>query len=558
MDLSHLPRRATFTATARVIAASEQDRFVAKASLLPLKGLLPPGVDPTEDPDLLYIAANGACVGLCNRNGHAISKATALKINRSARNKFISTDHDRKHVVGVVLSPAFTKMGTNEPLTDEEAAAMEEPFNMAILGALWRVVDPQLTKYVSNTADAPSDELSLSWEVAYRDFSLGVGSHNLFDAKVIKAGDPTFAVYEKMLFENGGTGKDEAGQPVFMIIEDSEEFTPVILGYSAVAKPAAHVHGILPLEKTAEPTVAPANELSTEQSASLENQPESGPGYHLVDLVMQDGSTIENVAVLNRRTVPAGIAAAEVVAVTPCKKIAEKSVNPEKPSVTPVIIQAMTIKTIADVEAQWGELTKMSAASAREMIQQVIVEEGAKYVAKVEAQENATKLAEEAKAEALKLAAESATAVANLQKQLDEVRAAASAAEAAQKFQDRMNGFAEEYDLDADERKIVASDIKDLSDEQFTAYAEKCKVLFKGKKKGQKPEKGGNTADDDMKASKSSVAPAKEALASVVPVGDPAPLLGEADVNVSLAQQIANAFGASMKIDGKPVVAPAK
>ena len=92
MDLSKYKYSSTFTSTAKVVNPSEQDRFIAKASLAPLKGILPADVNPDDDQDLLYIVANDACSSLMNANGDAISAKTALAIYKSAKNKYINVD----------------------------------------------------------------------------------------------------------------------------------------------------------------------------------------------------------------------------------------------------------------------------------------------------------------------------------------------------------------------------------------------------------------------------------------------------------------------------------
>ena len=53
-------------------------------------------------------------------------------------------------------------------------------------------------------------------------------------------------------------------------------------------------------------------------------------------------------------------------------------------------------------------------------------------------------------------------------------------------FNIRMTALDEEFDLDEEDRKVIASDIKDLNEETFSAYKEKMSVLMKEKKKSYK------------------------------------------------------------------------
>jgi hypothetical protein len=238
-----------FTTSARIVSPSDQDRFVAKASIDSLKGLLPADIKPESNPDLLYIAASGAVSGMINKNGDGITAETALAINHTAKHKFISSEHDRNILNGFILETGFSRFGTSEPILIEEAATLTEPFNMCVVGVLWKVVNPMLSKYLLMNADAVGSEaLSLSWEIGFVSYNIAVGSKNLFDARIITPEDPAFASYDKLLVSNGGNGRSTVGDPVFRVIAGS----PVILGYSIVASPAAEVKGILPITKNAE------------------------------------------------------------------------------------------------------------------------------------------------------------------------------------------------------------------------------------------------------------------------------------------------------------------
>jgi len=78
--------------------------------------------------------------------------------------------------------------------------------------------------------------------------------------------------------------------------------------------------------------------------------------------------------------------------------------------------------------------------------------------------------------------------IAALKASLEAVEAEKQAILANEKFNERMNAFDAEYDLDADTRQVLASDIAGLDDDAFAAYKNKMAVFMKNKKKGEKKE----------------------------------------------------------------------
>ena len=601
--------KSSFTAFARVAICSDRDRFEAKASLLPLRGILPAGVNPADDPDLLYLSCNGAVAGLCNKNFDAINNSTALAIYRSARNKFISKEHDRDQIVGVVLYPALTKFGSNEPITEEQASQLQEPFNMAFAGIIWRVVDPMVVNFLSKS-EMGEEGLSMSWEIAFNSFNIGVGSKNLFDARVIDEKDPSFASYEKMLKINGGTGKDHAGQDVYRIIGNDS----IILGYSVVVNPAAEVKGILPIGPSKPVSTEPApasvlDQIPESQRSFLEENIESGAGYHLCDITMIDGTVHKNVAVLNRRFLPLGIEGNQISSISISQKSEEKNITPSQARVNLNTDQIMKIESLQQLESEWATISKQQTAAAVSDFVKAI-EEGSKQFEKdLQAKEDFIKNAEASRIENENKVKELQASIDSLKGELKQVKLQAQANEAQQKFTERMAAFDEEFDLDSEDRQMIGSDIKDLSDEAFAAHMAKCKKLMAGKakkkvsksddmgepdamakskakedkdsgddgsdkgkqKSGNDEKKGGKNADDgghgddsdeddeDKKGKKTKDSSAsdkaiKEAFASVKEIdGQGAALRSDGPVDQTALNEMAEAFGATLKINGKTV-----
>jgi hypothetical protein len=66
---------------------------------------------------------------------------------------------------------------------------------------------------------------------------------------------------------------------------------------------------------------------------------------------------------------------------------------------------------------------------------------------------------------------------------LDKLQELAAAKAAEEKFNQRMSQFDNEYELGDEDRKVIATDIKEVDDEAFSAYWDKMIVLLSGKNK---------------------------------------------------------------------------
>jgi hypothetical protein len=499
--------RSTFTSIAKVIEPTAEDRFIAKASIQPLRGLLPADVDIDQNPDLLYISANAAVAGMVNKNGDSISCATALAINDSSKNKYLTVDHIQDEgAIGTILYPGFSRFGTNEPLTREEAAALNEPFNMSFAGVIWKKLAPMLSKYLIKAGDTLDETaMSISWEIAFEKFDIAVSTGmNVMDATLLSEGSVDFDAYSSILRANGGTGKDKAGNNVFRVITSPA----IILGHSVVPNPAAAVKGVLP--------------LTNEPEAVVEAAVESAP--------------VEAVEV--------------TLSVSSEEKVSENTITLTTTSVTQ-LTPIMKIENKDQFIANWEEIRKLeSCASAIDFIS--AIEEGAKnYVTALQEKEN---LAEQFKAAQVR-ASELEANVATIQAELDEVKQAASAADAQTKFNDRMAAFAEKFDLDDEDSKLIAADVREIdTDDAFAAYMGKQEKLLAAKKKGFKPfpKKGDEEGEKSEDKKEEKTEDCKAAIASVIET--PAQTIvpnGVAPVDTSILSKMSSAFGEAFLVNGK-------
>jgi CO dehydrogenase/acetyl-CoA synthase beta subunit len=70
-----------------------------------------------------------------------------------------------------------------------------------------------------------------------------------------------------------------------------------------------------------------------------------------------------------------------------------------------------------------------------------------------------------------------------IQAQLGEMLAEKAQREAEERFATRMASLDESFVLEDQEREIIASDIKDMTDEEFASHIEKLDVLMKSRKR---------------------------------------------------------------------------
>lgn len=143
--------------------------------------------------------------------------------------------------------------------------------------------------------------------------------------------------------------------------------------------------------------------------------------------------------------------------------------------------EVMKQVSAAEVKA----LHESHANSILKMYEDKIREASEKFVAEQNAHANKLKEVEDAKAALLTKVEELSTIKAEFEKLLAEKKALATQ----EVFSSRMASFDLEYDLNDEERKVIAEDIKDLDDAAFAKFQDKMKVMMKEKMKANKGKK---------------------------------------------------------------------
>jgi len=410
--------KSSFSSQVKALVSFEKDEYLALASLEKLKDFLP-NVNIEKNIDLLPIAFNACVANRVNKNGDVIDTATAINVAKSFINKQINLEHNREKVVGVILKAGFSEFGTDVVLSEDDIKNYKGPFNIALGGVIWKIVNPNLANLIEDSNDVTSDNyqvISASWELGFDEYDLVILP---VDEKNIEKGTIISSVEEiEKLKSNlrvfGGTGKiDEKN--VYRQVKNNV----IALGIGLTHTPAADVKGVLTSHKNGEPEI--------------------------------------NIA-----------------------KNEEISVKKEKICVKE---NSMKIESLKDINDQsWSTL---SASSVSDFVSEELRKASENFSSEKSKLENDIKAANEKTAtlvsehETLKVEFD------NVKKQLDTLVLEKQAQAAQELFNQRMASLEEEFQFDEDLRAEIAKEIKDLSEESFSAYRGKMKKMAKGLTKKQ-------------------------------------------------------------------------
>lgn len=407
---------------------TEKQFSEAKASLDNLKNLLPEWqVNLDKNVDLLGISFNAAVVNYANKNGDVMDTATAIRMYDTFRQKHLNREHKRDKIIGHIINAQFSSYGESNLLYPMDIQETKDPFNIALGAVVYRVVDGDYAKQIEESADEDSpkyNSLSASWEVGMANYKIAMGSPNLKECQIID-NPKHVAELKQYLRAYGGDGTYNNALVYRLIGEEC-----LAIGCAITSRPAADVRGILTRKKEAEMT-AENSRASFFNNFFDKNQKQS---------------------------------------VTPIK-------TPQNMEKFEQILEEIKAHMIKD------NTTKGFEAAMADKIR----EASESYVAKVNeakaSQEKAEKEAADFKASQEALAVQ----LAETKDKLAKIEAAASAKEAADLFSARMDEFNNEYDLDDEDRQILASDLKEItSEDAYAAYKDKMAKLMKNKNKKAK------------------------------------------------------------------------
>lgn len=408
-----------FSSEIKPLVSEDKDKFLAQASLEEVGSFIPE-IDTESNYDLLPVAFNAAVANRVNKNGDVIDTETAIAIYKNFVNKPINIEHNRDKVIGVILTAGFSKFGTDDPMTEEEAKASVEPFNITLGGVIWKVANSALANVIENSADPTSEDylkVSASWELGFTDFeivALEGQEKNIKEGITISESNEIESIKDN-LRAYGGTGKIDENTFIYRKVINNV----VPLGIGLTETPAADVEGVA-VQKSEEDLILNKNKNNSSQKE-------------------------------------------------------EKTVKEDKE------ITIMKINSMTDITDE--SLKVLEASAVSDFIQDEIKKAADQYEAEKTKVDEALKAAQD---EHKTLAEEHEATKSDLDKiktELESLQAEKAEREAQERFDQRMSLMDEAYELNDQDREVIASDIKDLEEEDFSAYQEKMKVLLSSKNK---------------------------------------------------------------------------
>lgn len=441
---------ATFSSVIKPVVSEDKDKYLALASMVELEKFLP-DVDIEKNVDLLPVAFNAFVANRVNKNGDVVDTETAVAMHDNFVNKPINIEHNRKSIVGTILTAGFSSFGSDEPLTKEEVGETKEPFNVTLGGVIWKIADQSLADKIESSSDPTSEDymgISASWELGFSDYNLVIlegDEKNIENATEISDPEEVEKHMDK-LKGFGGKGKFDDNSSVYRkVINDV-----VPLGIGLTENPAADVQGVL------------TENGATEQKALAEESLEK-----------------ETISQNTKNTVKT-------------KKV-----------------EAMKIENLKDITDE--SLQTLTASAIHEFIQESLKKASEDYSSKQTEHEDSLNDARE-KHETLSKEHDSLkTQLEDVVAQLSKLEAEKAEKEKLEAFNQRMASFDERFKLNDDDRKVLASQIKDLDEEQFVDFDKTVSVLLSSKAHSDEPEAPAEEPAPAEAPAEEAPAPAEEA-----------------------------------------------
>ena len=206
------------------------------------ESLLPEGFDPDQNIDVLPVVFNLAKVNEFNKNGDGIDAKTAVAAVKRFINKPINIEHKKDKIVGHMINASFSEREFDFKNNDIESYAdKKEPFYINAAGLVYKSVYPQLAEAIEDASEKDDESyqsISTSWELAFKEFEVAVGSKFLEDSTIATGAEKEeLKQYVKGL---GGKGEDPQGKPVNRLIVGQT----YPLGAALTRNPAAAGKGV--------------------------------------------------------------------------------------------------------------------------------------------------------------------------------------------------------------------------------------------------------------------------------------------------------------------------
>jgi hypothetical protein len=445
------------------------NNLISHASLDDLKNLMPPEEIRGQNPDLLYTAFPAFVVNLVNSNDDGIMTNEALALAPLFKDKQTNIEHMRSYIVGHVIGHGFSSFPNNDEISSKDLEGTKDPFNVSLASVIYRVADQYFAETLEDSANPQHylyKDISASWELGFDEFVLALGSKQISEAEIVDQ-DSQIKELSKFLRAEGGSGFTDDGVPVYRLVMGNS--VPLGIGYTS--NPAAAVRGI---------TVASAD--STDPPPLSEEHKKSVVSFVLsnAELAEQISSFYKEQETSSKISPPDPLEKDLDKNTTKSEKKNKKTSQSTKRT---VIKNTMKINSIDDIQQdKWEEI---EASDMRDFVRNQLKIANDKYVA----------LTEEALAKEAKLEQEKSDAASQNEKNAADLKVVQAeletlkkeSAEAAQvaSFNERMASLSEDYELNDGVRKVIAKQIRSLSNEEYTEWREEFDILQASNKESE-------------------------------------------------------------------------
>jgi hypothetical protein len=421
--------------------------------------------------DMLGVAFNAFVVNMANKNGQVISTDVALSSVDNFKFKPMNIEHKRSNVVGLITSYGFSEYGTDKPLKLSEVSNTNKPFNVVLSGFVWRVVNEEFADSLEESSDPNSSNylsISASWEMGFREFNIAKGSKLLGEAEIISNASEVEQV-KKQLLHFGGKGTDENGKPLFINLIG--EVLPLGIGFTE--NPAADVSGVqvASMEEESEEQYEEESLEEKKDEAQHENENEKSDLYSSEEIIKNDlnidaqSSQSIDFDVLRKKG-----SCGEDIADSNCLN---KETNIKENN-------TMLIKSINDLNED--SIKELCASDIRTLLEQEIKNAGDEYSKQQAEKEQVVAELESAKQDLEAKVAELISNFEQAQSEMNDLKLQIEAREKADVFQSRMSSIDEDFNLNDEEREVIAEQIKDMDEEAFEKWFKAFNVFAKNAK----------------------------------------------------------------------------
>ncbi len=435
------------TSFAETVVLSELDKkdLTSFASLTSLKDIMPEGIDLEKNIDLVGVAFNAAVANKFNKNGDGIDSSTAIAIKDYFIHKPANIEHNKQKVVGHIVGSSLSKFGTNELISPEEASTIDGPFNIALSAVVYRSVNPKFAELVQESVNENSSNyqmVSASWEIGFNDYAIAVGGDDLHECEIVEGEKKDD--YKQFLKAYGGSGKTDKGQKVSRLIMG--DIYPLGIGFTA--NPAAEVKGLTMIEK--------------DNIEACEN-----PVYEKIEV--SNNIFTEKISHYTKRDV-----------------ILSKNQKPGQ-NMEQEILKQLT-ETL-ESQASEKKLSQEAIANITKVFHDAIVDKSEQWKSDKEALESQKEDLVKASEESAKEIEDLKTQLASVSEDLGKIKTEVEAREEADRFNDRMSELDDMFELEDEDRVIIASELKGIKEvKAYDEYKSKLSVTWKHKTKAFKEE----------------------------------------------------------------------